>query len=107
LIYEVRPSNCAGLFITTSPERCRIPDEHDAQFDPKFNITTIEDVTYDVSFYFGNLRHPVTLYMPVAVYRILQEGFAYLARFAGLEGLDTAALNDPEIQAITKSACSQ
>jgi Fe-S-cluster containining protein len=100
LIYEIRPSNCAGFFVTTPPEQCRPT----GLSEPKFNITTIDDVVSDVSFYFQSLACPVTLYMPVAVYRIMEEGFAYLSRFPGLDGLESAAMSDPEVQAIIRSS---
>ena len=95
-IYEVRPCNCAGCFVTHPPDRCRplSPDE------PKFNLTSIDDVVFDVSFYYKSLGQPVTLYMPVAVYHILEEGFSYLAQFPGLERLESEALNDAEIRGI-------
>lgn len=99
LIYEVRPCNCAGLFITTSPDQCR-PLNPD---DPKFNLTTIDEVVFDISFYYRNLSHPILLFMPVAVYRILEEGFSYLSQFPCLEGLEAEALNDPEIRVIVQS----
>lgn len=102
LIYEVRPSNCAGFFVTTPPERCRPANSS----DPKFNITTIDEVVSDVSFYYKSLTRPVTLYMPVAVYRIMEEGFSYLSRFPGLDGLESVALNDPEIQALIQPSSS-
>ncbi len=99
LIYETRPCNCAGLFITTSPEQCQ-PQNNE---DPRFNITTIDDVVSDTSFYYRSLSHPIHLYMPVAVYRILEEGFSYLAQFPGLEGLESEAMSDPEVKAIIQS----
>jgi Fe-S-cluster containining protein len=102
LIYEVRPSNCAGFFVTQPPERCQ---PHGAD-DPKFNITTIDDVVSDTSFYYGSLSQPITLYMPVAVYRILEQGFLYLRQFPGLEMLGSAALSDPEIKTIIQSYSS-
>ena len=98
-IYEARPSNCAGFFVTHPPERCRPQGSN----EPRFNLTAINEVITDISFYYKKLERPVTLYMPVAVYRILSEGFLYLARFPGLAGLDSAALSDPEVRAVIQS----
>ncbi len=99
-IYEARPSNCAGLFTTHPPAACRQQDTH----DPTFSLTSIEDVVQDVSFYYGSLGRPVTLYMPVAVYHLLAEGVAYLAQFPGLEGLAQAALHDPEVVPVLRAS---
>ena len=101
-IYDVRPSNCAGFFVTTPPSECEPLDLDDLNFNLKFNLTSIEDATNDVTFYFNQLAHPVTLYMPVAAYRIIEEGFSYLSRFAGLEKLRQAATNDPEVRAVIR-----
>jgi Fe-S-cluster containining protein len=95
-IYDVRPANCAGFFVTHSPELCR-PKEG---YEPKFNLTSIDDVLYDTSFYSGTLVHPMTLYLPVAVFSILESGFTFLGQLPGLAGMALEALNDPEVRAI-------
>jgi len=98
-IYEVRPSNCAGLFVTHSPELCHPQGSR----KPRFSLTSIDDVVNDVSFYYKTLAKPVTLYMPVAVYRLLEEGFSYLAQFPGIDKIESEAMADPEVQTILKS----
>jgi Fe-S-cluster containining protein len=98
-IYEVRPSNCAGFFVTHSPEKCR-PREY---YEPKFNLTAIDDVLYDTSFYYKSLAYPAMLYMPVAVFRLLEEGFSYLAKFPGIEGIEKNAMADPEVQDVVNA----
>ncbi len=98
-IYEARPSNCAGFFVTHSPELCR-PREY---YEPKFNLTSIEDVLYDTSFYHKSLTFPVTLYMPVAVFRIMEEGYSYLSQFPGLEDIAALALGDPDVKDALRS----
>ena len=97
LIYEVRPSNCAGFFITASPQQCN-PLSSD---DPKFNLTSIEEVLFDTSFYCGSLTRPCPVFMPVAVYGILEGSFSYLSHFPGLESLAAAALDDPDVKKAT------
>ena len=103
IIYEARPANCAGFFATTSPERCAFAESEDRALKPEFALTNIEDVVSDTSFYFNSLRHPVTLYAPVAVYRILTEGYSYLNQFAGLEDIKREASNDPEIRFLMRA----
>jgi Fe-S-cluster containining protein len=98
-IYEVRPANCAGFFVTHSPELCRRREG----YEPKFSLTSIDDVVFDISFYYKALLHPVILYMPVAVYNILDGGYSYLARFPGLKDIASEVLADPEVQAILGS----
>jgi hypothetical protein len=98
-IYEVRPSNCAGFFVTHSPDLCR-PREY---YQPKFSLTAIDDVLYDTSFYYKKLAQPYTVYMPVAVFRLLDEGYSYLARFSGLEKIMSDALADPEVREIVRT----
>ena len=98
-IYEVRPSNCAGFFVTHARDLCR-PREY---YEPKFNLTSINDVLYDTTFYYQTLAQPITLYMPVAVYRLLEEGYYFLSQFPGLEDIAAEALSDPEVQGIVRS----
>jgi Fe-S-cluster containining protein len=97
LIYEVRPSNCAGLFITTSPKQCNPLNSG----DQKFNLTSIEEVLFDSSFYYGNLTRPCPVFLPVAVYGILEGSFSYLSHFPGLENLAAIPLNDPDVKKTT------
>ena len=82
-IYDTRPANCAGLFVTRPPEYCRPGSPR----PPRFNLTSIDDVMYDTTFYYRKLARPATIYMPVAVYRILTEGYSYLSGFAGIEDI--------------------
>ncbi len=105
IIYETRPANCAGFFATSPRELCQPAEDGDLALKPEFTLTNIEDVVNDTSFYYKKLDHAVTLYTPVAVYRILEEGYSYLNQFAGLEGIKQAALNDPEVRSIIRS-CS-
>jgi hypothetical protein len=41
--------------------------------------------------------------MPVAVFRLLDEGYSYLARFSGLENIMSDALADPEVSEIVRT----
>jgi Fe-S-cluster containining protein len=94
-MYDARPANCAGLFVTRPPEYCRPGGPR----PPRFNLTSIDDVMFDTTFYYRKLLRPATLYMPVAVYRILTEGYAYLSGFAGLEDIEKdflAGLDEPD-----------
>ncbi len=99
-IYECRPANCAGFFVTSPPALCEPVRTGEPGLNPEYTLTHIEDVVNDTTFYYQSLKHPVTLYTPVAVYRILEEGYVYLNQFAGLRGIKQAALNDPEVRAI-------
>lgn len=96
-IYEVRPATCAGLSVTTSPDRCN-PQNFD---DPKCNLTVVDGAMFDLSFYYRRLSRPSLLFMPVAVYGILEGSFSYLSRFPGLRNLAAEALSDPEVKEIT------
>jgi Fe-S-cluster containining protein len=99
-IYECRPANCAGFFVTSHPALCEPGKVGEHDIHPEYTLTHIEDVVNDTSFYYKSLECPVTLYTPVAVYRILEEGYAYLNQFAGLRGIKQEAFNDPDVRAI-------
>ena len=102
-IYEARPTNCAGFFATSPPERCQPGKDTEESLKPEFALTRIDDVVNDTSFYYKELRSPVTLYMPVAVYQILDDGYRFLQQFAGIEGIKQEALGDPEVRSIIRS----
>lgn len=99
VIYEVRPYTCAGLFVTTPPELCNPLNPN----EPKFNLTITDEVMFDLSFYYKRLNQPNLMFMPVAVYEILEKSLSYLSRFSGLESLEYEVLNDPEVKEIIKS----
>ena len=98
-IYEVRPYVCAGVVSVSPPEWCRLSHtEHGRMNYIKTDIPFEKDMPYFVKpkggVFFGSL--------PLLVSDILTGGYATLSSVPGLEGLQQAALGDPEVIAALK-----
>lgn len=78
-IYEVRPYTCANHFVTTPAEWCSPLNPR----QPTIYQTTIDDDLFDLDFYPKSLDKPLITFMPLAVYRILNSGFACLSQMTG------------------------
>jgi Fe-S-cluster containining protein len=94
-IYEVRPYVCAGVVSVSPPAWCGVahPDHGQMKY-LKTEMRLENDMPYFAklknSMFFGS--------MPLLVNDILSEGYAVLSSIPGLEGLQQAALNDPEVR---------
>lgn len=94
-IYEIRPYNCAGFYVTTPPGWCNPLDPH----EPKIYRSKLPgEVIFDFSFYHRRLRTPVFTFMPIAVYEILSGGYGYLSTIPGFENLEYEFMRDPEVR---------
>lgn len=99
-IYEVRPYNCAG-FSATSPAAWCNPLSPQA---PRIHRSDLPaEVIVDLDFYYKPLKGPVFSFLPLAVYEILKEGYAYLATIPGFEDLELEAVRDPKVDKILKN----
>jgi Fe-S-cluster containining protein len=96
-IYEVRPFSCMGYFVTTSPEECH----PDAALGEKRKRFLPAQLASDRSFFIHPLPEPIFVSMPLNIYRILKDGYAYLSKIPGFEDLEETVMNDPEV----KNAC--
>jgi len=99
-IYEVRPYNCAGFSATSPAEWCNplSPQE------PRIHRSDLPaEVIVDLNFYYKPLRGPVFSFLPLAVYEILKDGYAYLAAIPGFEDLELEAIKDPGVDKILKN----
>lgn len=94
-IYEVRPYTCANHYVTTPSHWCNPMNPK----QPKVHKTTIEEEIFDLTFYIKNLYKPLILFMPLAVYEILNSGFSCLSNMTGFTELANV-ISDPEISAI-------
>lgn len=93
-IYEVRPWVCASYFVVSPAELCRpmstkMPKNYEVHGEWE-----IETLLYGKSTAF--VLHP----LPIGVYNILTGGIDFLSKIPGLESLEQAAINDPEVRPI-------
>jgi Fe-S-cluster containining protein len=87
MIYEVRPFTCAVYYVSTPPGNCDLEKGQ----RPEVCKALLPEEMNDLDFYYKELAQPVFATMAVAVYEILREGYAYLSRVTGLEGLEEKA----------------
>ena len=95
LIYEVRPFTCAGYYVTTPLEWCA-PDFKGEV--PVGRNLPIEDEFQKMKFYYNQLEKPGLVFMPKAVYELLEKGYLYLASFKGLEGIEREGIPDKKLR---------
>ena len=92
-IYEVRPYTCANHYVTTPAEWCSPLNPN----QPKVYETIIDEVIFDLTFYYQRLSKPLITFMPLTVYEVLNRGLSYLSRVTSLESLEYEMMNDPEV----------
>ncbi len=100
LIYEVRPWVCANLAATTPAERCN-PTNPDWNKKKTWQVEpSVAD--FESTFYYKISRPIEALLMPFTVYSILRDGYSFLSNVTDSANLETEAMNDPEVRAVTQ-----